>query len=145
MSLTPTDPAMLRSPRSAGQKLPELLRAETAAQQVTLALKVPSALAYFPGHFPIHAILPGVVQIDWAIHFGRQYFPLPPQFQKMEALKFQAIIEPEQEISLLLEYRPDTGKLLFSYDSVRGRHSSGRIVFADIAAVNAANEAVTVP
>ncbi len=116
-------------------KLPTLIRSERADNTVTLTLNVPAALAFFPGHFPVHAILPGVVQIDWAIHFGRQYFPLLPQFRKMEALKFQAIIEPEQQISLLLEHKigadpQQPGKLLFSFDSSRGRHSSGRIVFA---------------
>lgn len=116
-------------------KLPTVLSADVdaASLRVALNLQVPSTLAYFPGHFPVHAILPGVVQIDWAVHFGRQYFSLP-LFQKMEALKFQAIIEPEQELSLLLEYKPASepqlaGKLLFSFDSARGRHSSGRIVF----------------
>lgn len=118
-----------------GLKLPTVIRTETDAQRVTLTLRVPAGLAFFPGHFPVHAILPGVVQIDWAIHFGRQHFPLLPQFRKMEALKFQAIIEPEQEITLLLEHKPAAAaqqpdKLLFSFDSARGRHSSGRIVFA---------------
>lgn len=118
-----------------GLKLPTVIRAETDANRVTLFLRVPAGLAFFPGHFPVHAILPGVVQIDWAIHFGRQHFPLLPQFRKMEALKFQAIIEPEQEISLQLEHKPaaepgQPGKLLFVFDSSRGRHSSGRIVFA---------------
>ena len=118
-----------------GLKLPTVVRTETTATGVTLTLKVPAALAYFPGHFPVHAILPGVVQIDWAIHFGRQHFPLLPRFCKMEALKFQAIIEPEQEITLALEHKPGAepqqpGKLLFTFDSSRGRHSSGRIVFA---------------
>jgi len=118
-----------------GLKLPTVIRTETDAQCVTLTLRVPAGLAFFPGHFPVHAILPGVVQIDWAIHFGRQHFPLLPQFRKMEALKFQAIIEPEQEITLLLEHKPAAAdqqpdKLLFSFDSARGRHSSGRIVFA---------------
>lgn len=118
-----------------GLKLPIVVRTETTATGVTLTLKVPAGLAFFPGHFPVHAILPGVVQIDWAIHFGRQIFPLLPRFCKMEALKFQAIIEPEQEITLQLEYKPgadaqQAGKLLFNFDSSRGRHSSGRIVFA---------------
>ena len=118
-----------------GPKLPIVVDAETAESRVSLTLQVPPGLVFFPGHFPVHAILPGVVQIDWAIHFGRQYFPLLPRFQKMESLKFQAIIEPAQTISLLLEHKPATAaqpidKVLFTFDSSRGRHSSGRIVFA---------------
>lgn len=120
-------------------KLPTLIRSERADNTVTLTLNVPAGLVHFPGHFPVHAILPGVVQIDWAIHFGRQHFPLLPQFRKMEALKFQAIIEPEQQITLQLEHKPGAGpeqpgKLLFTFDSSRGRHSSGRIVFGTEAA-----------
>jgi 3-hydroxymyristoyl/3-hydroxydecanoyl-(acyl carrier protein) dehydratase len=116
-------------------KLPVLVQTAIDVNRVTLTLHVPNSLAFFPGHFPVHAILPGVVQIDWAIHFARQHFPLLPQFRKMEALKFQAIIEPEQQISLVLEHKPESGKILFSYDSDRGRHSSGRIVFAQDLAV----------
>lgn len=123
------------NPVSNPAKLPQLLHTARDGQRVTLTLRVPGQLAFFPGHFPIHAILPGVVQIDWAIHFGRQHFPLAAPFRKMEALKFQAIIEPEQELTLVLEHKPDpvvaqSGKLLFSFDSNHGRHSSGRIVFA---------------
>lgn len=116
-----------------GKTLPQLIRSEQADAGLTLTLIVPASLIYFPGHFPVHAILPGVVQIDWAIQFGRQHFGITGGFQKMEALKFQAIIEPQQQIQLTLDYRLATGKLLFSYDSARGRHSSGRIVFATAA------------
>ncbi|NQD35549.1 hypothetical protein HPT27_00850 [Permianibacter sp. IMCC34836] len=121
---------------AAVEKLPSLIQTEQTAAGLVLTLNVPASLVYFPGHFPMHAILPGVVQIDWATHFGRRHFGFTGRFQKMEALKFQAIIEPQQQIQLTLDYRAATGKLLFSYDSERGRHSSGRIVFADPAATS---------
>lgn len=39
-----------------------------------LQLHMPQDLIYFEGHFPGFQILPGVVQLDWAIHFACKLF-----------------------------------------------------------------------
>jgi 3-hydroxymyristoyl/3-hydroxydecanoyl-(acyl carrier protein) dehydratase len=40
----------------------------------TYRLRVPPTLEHFRGHFPGFPILPGVVQLDWAVRFGRLHF-----------------------------------------------------------------------
>jgi 3-hydroxymyristoyl/3-hydroxydecanoyl-(acyl carrier protein) dehydratase len=76
-------------------------------------------------------ILPGVVQVDWAIALGRDCFALPPRFAGLHALKFQRVIQPEQLVHLELEHDAAKGSLSFRYVSSAGQHASGRIVFGD--------------
>ena len=99
--------------------------------QVTLSIQAPAELLYFQGHFQQAPVLPGVVQINWAIHYAQQYFSMPPHFAGMEAIKFQQIARPEQPLTLELSYNPDKQKLSFSYRSATASHSSGRILWSD--------------
>lgn len=109
--------------------LPEVLSVHPAPDQLLLRLKVPANLDYFPGHFPVQGILPGVVQIDWVVHFARQYFSPLGRFAKMEVLKFQQIILPDSEIHMQLTYRADTQKVLFEVFAEQQKFASGRLVF----------------
>ncbi|KFI08181.1 AMP-binding protein [Massilia sp. BSC265] len=101
---------------------------EQAASRVLLELRVPANLLYFDGHFSVAPVLPGVVQVDWAIHYGRQYFGLGPSFGGIHALKFQQMIRPEQPVRLELVHDSAKGQLQFRYFSDAGAHASGRIL-----------------
>ncbi len=87
------------------------------------------ALAVFEGHFPQAAILPGVAQVDWAIRLGREAFALPPEFLRLDALKFQRVARPGDRIHLRLDWDASRASLAFRYTSVSGTHASGRAVF----------------
>ena len=108
---------------------PQVVKAEQADNKVILHMIVPAELIYFEGHFPDNPLLPGAVLIDWAIHYGKQQFTIEGEFLQMEAIKFHEFILPGDQFSLSLEYDSSKGKLKYSYDSEKGRHSSGRIVF----------------
>jgi 3-hydroxymyristoyl/3-hydroxydecanoyl-(acyl carrier protein) dehydratase len=95
-----------------------------------LELDLDADLAVFDGHFPQATILPGVAQLDWAIRFGREAFPLPPRFLRMEALKFQRVARPGDRIRLHLQWAAEKSTLAFQYTSAHGPHASGRVVFA---------------
>lgn len=99
------------------------------AQRATAELWIGPDLYHFQGHFPQQPILPGVAQIDWAISLARQVFALPPQLVRMEALKFQALIQPGTRLTLDLEWRPDKQQLEFRAHSAAGAHASARLVF----------------
>jgi acyl-coenzyme A synthetase/AMP-(fatty) acid ligase/3-hydroxymyristoyl/3-hydroxydecanoyl-(acyl carrier protein) dehydratase len=101
---------------------------DDAPQRVLLELTSPSNLLYFDGHFDAAPILPGVVLVDWAIHYGRTYFPLPPQFSGINALKFQQVVQPDQPVRLELLHDAAKGSLQFSYTSEAGQHASGRVM-----------------
>ncbi|HET8697881.1 MAG TPA: hypothetical protein VFO94_10370 [Gammaproteobacteria bacterium] len=99
-----------------------------------IVLTVPADLDYFDGHFPDAPIVPGVVQVKWAIDNARRCFALSSAVAALEAVKFQRVIGPGARIALTLERAAPSGKVHFCFDSEQGRHSSGRIVFSPGAA-----------
>jgi len=112
-------------------RFPQMRELERGAERVVLEVTAPANLLYFDGHFDIAPILPGVVQINWAIHYGRRYFTLPPVFKGMQQLKFQQVVAPEAAVRLELAHDPVKGNLQFRYVSEAGQHASGRILFGD--------------
>ncbi len=110
-------------------RLPHCKVVEQAPGRVLLALTVPAALHYLAGHFPDAPVLPGVVQVDWAIHYGRQQFGLTGAFRGINALKFQQVILPDVPLLLELSHDSAKGSLQFRYFSDAGPHAGGRILF----------------
>ena len=102
---------------------------EQDAGRVLLGLGVPASLAYFDGHFRQAPILPGVVQVDWAIHYARAHFALAPAFRGINALKFQQVIRPDAPLFLELSHDAVKGSVQFRYFSDAGPHAGGRILF----------------
>jgi 3-hydroxymyristoyl/3-hydroxydecanoyl-(acyl carrier protein) dehydratase len=111
--------------------LPELLADRTDGEDAVLDLRVPEGLAYFAGHFPAVPIVPGVVQITWAVHFARRQFGLALPFRHLENVKFKELMRPGQRLELRLQYAAAAAKVRFCYRSEKHEHSSGRIYFHD--------------
>jgi len=109
-------------------RFPQMRELERGPQRVLLEISAPASLLYFDGHFDVAPILPGVVQVDWAIHYGRQYFALPATFKGINALKFQQVIRPEAPVQLELVYDNAKSSLNFRYASAAGQHASGRVL-----------------
>ena len=120
--------ALLMAPRP---KAPEVLEYGETDGEWSLQLVVPPDLAYFSGHFPTAPVLPGVVQVDWALNLGRQLLDLPPRFVGMEVLKFQQLVRPGDEIQLHLRFDRERGKLYFAYRNDTAACSSGRVVLGE--------------
>ncbi len=110
--------------------MPELLQAEQGEEQVSLSLKVPDDLAYFPGHFPQQPVVPGFVQVDWVMTYARQYFALQSPIRSIEALKFQSVLLPNNECKLEMQWSPERQRLQFSLKGEVQTHASGRIHFS---------------
>mgnify|MGYP003392463124 CR=1 FL=1 len=110
------------------KKFPYVLGIEKTGDSVELKLRVPEDLIYFPGHFPHYPIVPGVVQIAWAEHFGKLFFAIDQPFSQMEAIKFMQVIQPGAAIKLTLNWKASPGKLYFNFSSESGTHGSGRMV-----------------
>ncbi|MDB5857123.1 MAG: hypothetical protein JWQ76_812, partial [Ramlibacter sp.] len=109
--------------------LPQAQWRERRTPQAAVSLDIVPQLRVFDGHFPGAPVLPGVVQLDWAIQFGRQAFPLPARFLRAEQLKFSLPVLPPLQLELALEWDDAVRQLKFSFSSQRGLHSSGRLVF----------------
>jgi acyl-coenzyme A synthetase/AMP-(fatty) acid ligase/3-hydroxymyristoyl/3-hydroxydecanoyl-(acyl carrier protein) dehydratase len=129
--------ALLEPAPVSGSKKRPLWPEQTVLQRddrnVTLQLHVPPDLLYFDGHFPEAPILPGVVQVDWALALGRQYFDLPAHFRGLQALKFQRVVTPGATLTLELENDTQKNALAFRLHSANGQHASGRILFGEAA------------
>lgn len=82
--------------------LPEIVERRIGTDAGELVLRVTAGCPWFEGHFPAHAILPGVVQIGWAAHFAAEIFVLDGGVLALERVKFKRIIEPDALLTLQL-------------------------------------------
>lgn len=107
---------------------------QTGSGWIELRGRVPEALASLEGHFPGAPIVPGTVQLDWAVELARQLagYELAPI--RVEALKFSASLAPGDECVLRVEQRSSSGAVrirfrLFDPEEPDAREfASGRVV-----------------
>lgn len=109
--------------------VPEIHSSQRTERGVRLQLKVPVDLAYFEGHFRDCPLLPGVVQISWAIELGRQHLAFAGTFRELSAVKFTRVIMPGSTVTLALEYSNDKRQLDFAYELDGRICSNGTAVF----------------
>lgn len=79
----------------------------------------------YHGHFPGDPILPGVVQVEWALRLGEAAFGPFGAFQGLEHLKFQGTITPGEPITLSLGWDAGRHELAFDYAGPDGLKSKG--------------------
>jgi 3-hydroxymyristoyl/3-hydroxydecanoyl-(acyl carrier protein) dehydratase len=109
---------------------PVTLAVDQSNDRVELDLLIPANLSSFRGHFPELPILPGIVQVHWAIGFARLYFPIDASPPRAMQVKFRNVITPDERIRLVLTYAPDRRKLSFECRDAQAVRSSGVITFA---------------
>jgi len=113
---------------SARRTSPVVLDDRRDGDECTLQLQVPADLAYFPGHFPRAPVLPGAVQVAWALQLAAARLGTSAQCREMEALKFQRLLQPGDHVTLTLRLDRALGKLHFAYREGDTAYSSGRLV-----------------
>ncbi len=109
--------------------MPEIIAESRDGETVTFLLRVPPDLAHFAGHFPDFPILPGIVQVDWAVRLARRYLPALESSHDINNLKFQALVRPDAVLTLRMDYDASQGTLQFIYRDNERTYSSGRIHF----------------
>ena len=102
---------------------------------VDLDLWLPTDHLCFKGHFPGVPILPGAVQIDWAVRLADQYLAAGIGAACRFQVKFKQPIRPGGVVTLALRLSAEKQALSFDYRS-GGRgggevHSTGRIALRD--------------
>jgi hypothetical protein len=110
-------------------RMPEPVWLHRDAVSAELELAVDAGLAGFDGHFPAAPVLPGVVQLDWIVALARTAFGLEGSCRRMEALKFQQIVQPGAQLHVALEWRAQEATLAFRIRSASAMHASGRLRF----------------
>lgn len=107
-------------------RIDDTLRAELPAEPVVLGehrddegividLELPLDLACFAEHFPEAPVLPGVLQVDWALSFAASRLGTPTTCRGMDALKFQRLLRPGDRTQLVLRLDTERGRLQFAY------------------------------
>jgi 3-hydroxymyristoyl/3-hydroxydecanoyl-(acyl carrier protein) dehydratase len=93
----------------------------------TLLLQLPPELIHFDGHFPQAPVLPGVLQVGWALALAAPRLGTSMHCREMESLKFQQLLRPCDEVELTLRLDATRGKLHFAYHLAGAHASSGRL------------------
>jgi 3-hydroxymyristoyl/3-hydroxydecanoyl-(acyl carrier protein) dehydratase len=119
--------ALLREPLPRG---PILVGEQDADDTRLIELRVPLDLAHFPGHFAAAPIVPGVVQVAWALSLAASRLGTGERCHSMEALKFQQLLRPGAPVTLTLRADQARGKLHFAYRHGDANYSSGRLVWS---------------
>jgi len=111
---------------------PELLNTEKIieGQELVLQLLIPKDCVFFIGHFPGSPILPGVVQVDWAIDYASQLLGMKKEnINEIAQLKFTQVITPGTTLFLSLVWA--SNKLVFRYFNPECTYSSGKLKVSD--------------
>jgi len=112
------------------QALPPFVVTSREECEMTATLPLSDCMQAFDGHFPQVAILPGVIQIDWALRLAQRHFPIEGHFSGLKQIRFQRILRPEDEVTLSLRFFPEKNEVRFAYASKQGVHSQGQALFA---------------
>jgi 3-hydroxymyristoyl/3-hydroxydecanoyl-(acyl carrier protein) dehydratase len=112
--------------------MPTVISVTHSAGQPTasLQLAIHPDLNGFDGHFDGAPVVPGVLQIYWALRFASIYLrPISAlDISNLEGIKFQHLMTPGIEVRLELELV--NAKLQFAFSSPIKRYSSGRIAIS---------------
>ena len=87
--------------------LPIVLEEFSGSDFAERSCQVPEDLSCFAGHFPGNPMVPGVLQIDWALDMFAQCFGKVPRISVIESLKFSASLRPGRAVRITVRLRDD--------------------------------------
>jgi len=108
-------------------RLPLIVMHRPIATGAELDLFMDPALLWFRGHFPDLPLLPGVVQLDWALTLAEQYLGLAAEPSSQFQVKYKAAIFPGDMVTLALRHDPAKARLTFEYRRDGAVCSSGSL------------------
>jgi 4-coumarate--CoA ligase (photoactive yellow protein activation family) len=111
----------------------EVLVEAQRADEFYYELHVPRALVHFAGHFPGLPILPGVVQVDWAVRLASAHVPAASKVRSIDRLKFMAPVPPAAVLKLALTHDASRQRIPFTYRLGERDCASGVIVYGETA------------
>ncbi|MBB3227266.1 putative membrane protein/3-hydroxymyristoyl/3-hydroxydecanoyl-(acyl carrier protein) dehydratase [Luteibacter sp. Sphag1AF] len=106
---------------------PVILAERSTESGHVLELALPLDLACFADHFPEAPVLPGVVQVGWALDFAAARLGTPRQCRSMDALKFQSLLRPGDRVDLELTHDAEKQRLTFAWRRGQTHYSSARM------------------
>ena len=111
-----------------GRFFPSVLAHSNDEESLQLALDIQPDLHWFRGHFPGHPVLPGVVQLQWAVTIAIAYFGIRDVPRQVLRLKFKSIVVPPSTVDLTL-IRAMPEDVRFAYTGDWHQYSEGHLRF----------------
>lgn len=108
--------------------LPTVLDLNGDGDECVVTLLMSADLACLVGHFPGHPVVPGAMQVGWALALAAMYLGTPDACREMEALKFRHLLQPGQRVTLTLRHDRARNKLHFVWRAGDVVYSSGRLL-----------------
>lgn len=100
------------------------------ADGFTFSGRVPLALPYFGGHFAAFPLLPGVVEMEWALDLAAQFDWGGRLPKRLENVKYQRFVRPHDEVWVHIRYDADKDKVYFSLQCDGQICASGRAAYS---------------
>lgn len=111
-----------------GLFFPSVLSHSNDEESLQLALDIQPDLHWFRGHFPGHPVLPGVVQLHWAVTIAIAYFGIRDVPCQVLRLKFKSIVVPPSTVDFTL-VRAMPEDVRFAYTGDGRQYSEGQLRF----------------
>lgn len=90
--------------------------------------KVPLDLTYFKGHFANFPLVPGVIELQWVIEQINSYFDKEMRIERVDNLKFQKFLRPNDDIELTLKWDETKNRMGFQLKTDNEMCGSGLVV-----------------
>ncbi len=108
---------------------PEILEERREPDALERRCRVPTGLACFAGHFPDGALVPGVLQLDWALELAGELLGAPPAVTEIQQLKLRTPLLPGSEFRI--RTRLVGSRVDFRLWAEHCEYASGRIRLAE--------------
>ncbi len=131
-----TNSKVLGAPLSERTMEPVLLSETFTSDTLERRYVVPNDLAYLEGHFDGFPLVPGVVQLKWAVEAAQALLDRnhpesqAPQAPQVRSVKFRQVLRPMQEITLMVTFDGDAHRADFRIHDGDTEFSSGRFAVA---------------
>lgn len=111
-----------------GPDFPRVLSVFDEPPQRRLLMDISPQLDWFRGHFPGNPVLPGVVQLHWAVIVSLAFFRFRFVPAEIKRLKFKSVVIPPKVLELAV-CRAGENEVQFEYASLGQQHAEGRLIF----------------
>jgi 3-hydroxymyristoyl/3-hydroxydecanoyl-(acyl carrier protein) dehydratase len=110
--------------------IPQIIQDKSDGDKVCIDFAIDENLPWFKGHFPGFPVLPGIVQLDWAVKIASERFGFSATPREVLKLKFKSVIVPPKDVKLTLS-RISPLEVQFEFTSAQQQHSSGKLRYAE--------------
>ncbi len=105
------------------------LALDADSQSLKCSFLVPADLPIFRGHFPEVPIVPGVMQVGWAVELARAHGLVTGPCMGIITAKFRRLLQPGMRLEARLARSAPAGRLHFEYECEGAVVSTGRLQF----------------